>query len=71
MNKKIIADLWYEYQGEIDYLNIMVDDGEKEKLITQVYMTYDEFKSKSQEDLYNLCLEIAHDLDYILEGEAE
>ena len=71
MNKKIISDLWFEFQGEIDYLNIMIDDGEQEKILAQISMTYDEFNSKSQEDLYNLCLEVAHDLDYILEGEVE
>ena len=71
MNTKIITDLWFEFQGEIEYLNIMIDDGEQEKILAQISMTYDEFNNKSQEDLYNMCLEIAHDLDYILEGEAE
>ena len=71
MNKKIITDLWFEFQGEIEYLNIMIDDGEQEKILSQISMTYDEFNNKSQEDLYNLCLEVAHDLDYILEGEVE
>ena len=56
---------------ELDYLNIMIDDGEQEKILAQISMTYDEFNSKSQEDLYNLCLEVAHNLDYILEGETE
>lgn len=67
----MITDLWFEFQGEIEYLNIMIDDGEQEKILAQISMTYDEFNSKSQEDLYNMCLEIAHDLGYILEGEAE
>lgn len=71
MNKKIITDLWFEFQGEIDYLNIMIDDGEQEKILAQISMTYNEFNNKSQEDLYNLCLEVAHDLDYILEGEVK
>lgn len=70
-NKKIITDLWYEFHGEIEYLNIMIDDGEQEKILAQISMTYDEFNNKNQEDLYNLCLEVAHDLDYILEGEVE
>ena len=71
MKKKIITDVWFEFQGEIDYLNIMIDDGEDEKILAQISMTYDEFNNKSQDALYNLCLEVAHDLDYILEGEAE
>lgn len=71
MRIKIITDLWFEFQGELDYLNIMIDDGEQEKILAQISMTYDEFNSKSQEDLYNLCLEIAHDLGYVLEGETE
>ena len=66
---KLITDLWYEYQGEIEYLNIMIDDGEQEKILAQIFMPYKTFKNKTQEDLYNLCLEVAHDLDYILEGE--
>ena len=70
-NKKIITDLWFEFHGEIEYLNIMIDDGEQEKLLAQISMTYDEFNNKNQEDLYNLCLEVVHDLDYILEGEVE
>ena len=70
MNKKIITDLWYEFWSEKDLLNIMIDDGQ-EKILAQISMTYDEFNSESQEDLYNLCLEVAHDLDYILEGEVE
>jgi hypothetical protein len=49
----------------------MIDDGEQELFLTQVFMTYEEFNSASQEDLYNLCLEIAHKLDYVLEGEAD
>lgn len=68
--KKIITDLWYEYQGEIEYLNIMIDDGQ-EKILAQISMTCEEFDSKSQEDLYNLCLEVAHELDYVLEGEVD
>ena len=70
-NKKIIVDLWYEFHGEIGYLNIMIDDGEQEKLLAQISMSYEEFKNYTQEDLYNWCLEIAHDLDYLLEGEVE
>ena len=70
-NKKIITDLWFEFHGEIEYLNIMIDDGVQEKLLAQISMTYEEFKNYIQEDLYNLCLEVAHDLDYILEGEVE
>lgn len=68
---KIISDLWYEFQGEIDYLNIMIDDREQEQLLIQISMTYDEYNSKYQEGLYNFCLEIAHDLGYYLEGEME
>lgn len=68
---KVISDLWYEFQGEIEYLNIMIDDGEQEKFLAQIFMTCDEFNSKCQEDLYNFCLEVAHDLGYYLEGEME
>lgn len=66
-----ILDLWYEFQGEIDYLNIMIDDGEQEKLLAQISMTYDEFNSKCQEDLYNFCLEIANEMGYQLVGYLE
>lgn len=71
MNKKIITDLWFEFQGEIEYLNIMIDDGEQEKIIAQLPMTYNEFNSMHQEDLYNYCLDVAYDLGYVLEGDAE
>lgn len=68
--KKIITDLWYEYQGGIEYLNIMIDDGQ-EKILAQLSMNEEEFNNKNQEDLYNLCLEVAHEADYILEGEID
>lgn len=71
MNKKIITDLWYEFQGEIEYLNIMINDGNQDKILAQISMTYDEFNRESPEDLYNLCLEVADDLDYILAEDAE
>lgn len=71
MNKKIITDLWYEFWSEKEYLNIMINDGNQDKILAQISMTDDEFNRNSQEDLYNLCLEVADDLGYILAEDAK
>ena len=69
---KIILDLWFHFQPEHETLNIMVTlENGQDMSLAQLSMTYDEYKSKEYEDLYNLCLEVANDLGYHLAGHIE
>lgn len=69
---KIILDLWFHFQPEHETINIMatLENGQDVSL-AQLSMSYDEYKLKDYEDLYNLCLEVANDLDYHLAGYVE
>lgn len=69
--KQIISDVWFVYNEVHNIIHIFVSDTEaNEYEIAQVSLT-DEEMQRPYEDLYNLCLEIAHDLNYILEGEKD
>ena len=73
MSKQIIQDVWYQYidNDVIPYIIIYIEQDNKEYSIAHVAMPYTTADTLDQEDTYNFCLSIAHDLGYYLEGEID
>lgn len=74
MNKdiKIISDLWYEYVPDtVPYIIISADIDNKDYELAHIDVPDVTQDMLDQERTYNMCLEIAHDLGYYLEGEME
>lgn len=69
---KIIDDVWFRYEPEFGNLMevYITDIHGNDYILAEINLTEAEMQ-KSYEDLYNLCLEIAHDLGYMLIGEYE
>lgn len=67
--EKIISDLRFESLGK-DRLMILVDlENGSERSIAD--FEYKDHEKAPYEEVYNECLEVAHDLGYKLEGECD
>lgn len=63
----IISDLWYQPINENEIMVMIEIPNGNEYSICE--LSYHNHEQDSYEHIYNTCLEIAHDLGYVLEGE--
>ena len=66
--KKIISDLWYQPISK-DKILVMIELSSNGAEYSICDLEYKNHEEEDYEDIYNTCLEIAHDLGYVLEGE--
>jgi len=69
--RAIISDIWYDWEGKGHDFNVMIEDSEGiEFNIAIITLSKEEEEDGSQETLYAIAYKIAHEMGYLLEGEA-